>query len=208
MVQLRISLTEDAKRAIAKARERPVHLARELRPAVDRAAAQLASDVGEHEFGPGKTLNVVTGMLRRSIRHRVGGGKSALLVAIGVTRGPATKYAAIHEHGGTITPTKAKYLAIPLQRAAGGRPRFPGGPRSVPGDTFVLKAKSGNLFIVRAKRVRGKPKGKVTGLEFLFLLRKSVRIPARHWLSEGVRRQIGAFEVSLQDDVDRILKAK
>jgi len=77
-------------------------------------------------------------------------------------------YAAIHHFGGTIRPKKKKFLTIP----------FPGGPadQRVPlraadfNDTFVAK---GIIFQDRGENIKPEP---------LFLLRKSVTIPASPYM--------------------------
>jgi len=128
-----------------------------------------------------------------------------------VTKGPATRYASIHERGGVIEPVNKKYLAIPLEKTSGGRPKFPT-PASAAAkfgekNVIVIKSKKGNLLIVRLRRVSGSDRGKVIGIEPLFVLKKSVKIPARRWLSGGVRRNIGDMRSWMQNEVDQLLGA-
>lgn len=78
------------------------------------------------------------------------------------------RFARIHQFGGVIKAKNAKFLTIPLSEdAAGKRARdF--------SDTFFMKSKNGNLLLMQN-----------TGEESvraLYLLRKSVRIPARTFL--------------------------
>ncbi len=93
-----------------------------------------------------------------------------------------SKYAAIHEHGGVITPRGSKYLAVPLDaaKAAGGDVR--GSPRSFT-DTFFATSKAGNLILFRnTGRKRPKdlqPEQPDPSIEPLFVMKKEVRIPAR-----------------------------
>ena len=93
-------------------------------------------------------------------------------------------YARLHNEGGTIKPRAAKNLALPLsQKAALGAKRI--GVRayvdSVAKKTgkkpFVLTSKAGNKFLVVGNRAGG--------LDFLFLLKKSVTIPARRYAGMG-----------------------
>ena len=96
--------------------------------------------------------------------------------AVGVVGSPLI-YARIHEYGsaelpgGVVRPTKSKYLTIPFPNVKPGR------KASDFQDAFVIKVR-GNLYIVRTAG---------NELEFLFSLRKSVKIPARHYVSKTVR---------------------
>jgi len=93
-------------------------------------------------------------------------------------------YARLHNEGGTIKPKTAKHLALPLsQKAALGAKRI--GVRAyvdsvakkVGKKPFVLTSKAGNKFLVVGNRAGG--------LDFLFLLKKSVTIPARRYAGMG-----------------------
>jgi phage gpG-like protein len=97
----------------------------------------------------------------------------------GEVRGVTVKYARIHEFGGTITPKKAQYLAIPMAAAKTGTgvSRYES-PRQVPG-LFVFKSKAGNLLLARREGKKGK-------LKLFFVLKKSVKIPARPYLGPAV----------------------
>jgi phage gpG-like protein len=77
--------------------------------------------------------------------------------------GTNVTYARIHQEGGTITPKRAKYLAIPLTPAAKVKRPLEWE------DTFIRK---GIIF-----RNLGKDK-----VEALYKLQKSVKIPARPYL--------------------------
>jgi hypothetical protein len=78
---------------------------------------------------------------------------------------------AIHETGGTIKAKRAKYLTIPLP-AAMNSSGVPLRKRARDWDhTFVARSKRGNLLIFR-KEAGG-------GVTPLYLLKPSVRIPAR-----------------------------
>lgn len=80
------------------------------------------------------------------------------------------KYARILEEGGTITPKRKKALTIPLPGVKGWARNYPG--------AFIIKSKTGNLLLVEKK-------GKA-GIRPLFVLKKSVEIPAFHWLQKSV----------------------
>lgn len=93
-----------------------------------------------------------------------------------------TRYAGVHigPRGSTvtITPKKAKYLAIPLQVAQTAAGVARGGPRSgIWGKTFIAKSKAGNLIIFG--RSDGTKKGTGTSPIPLFVLKSKVVIPRR-----------------------------
>jgi hypothetical protein len=98
--------------------------------------------------------------------------------------GSALPYAKIHETGGTITAKKSKYLTIPLPAALG--------PNGVPkkksakdwDSTFVAKSKKGNLIIFHKEGGRTVP---------LYVLKTSVKIPARLGLRETLEAGMGYF---------------
>jgi phage gpG-like protein len=81
-----------------------------------------------------------------------------------------TEYAAIQEFGGDIKPRNVKALTIPLNKEAQGKRAkdFP--------DLFLIKIHN-KAFLVRKK---GKQ------LQFMYLLRDQVHIPARPYLAPAV----------------------
>lgn len=111
----------------------------------------------------GDALDVNTGRLRNSLTYAE--TKDGLEISAGGGPGEVD-YAAIHQFGGTITPKKKKFLTIP----------FPGGPA----DTKVPKraADFDNTFV--AKGIIFRKQGK--GIQPLFILKKSVTIPARPYM--------------------------
>ena len=58
--------------------------------------------------------------------------------------------AAVHEHGATIRPRRAKYLAIPLPAALSSRGTLLRRPRKWK-NTFVAKSRKGNLIIFQKR---------------------------------------------------------
>ena len=116
-------------------------------------------------------LNRRRGRLARSFTYEV--NENALTVRMGWPRAPGSKTARPHEFGATIR-AKGNWLTVPLRDAstAEGVPR-----RARAGDwakTFVIKVR-GKLFIVQRRGKR---------LAFLYILKKSVRIPARLGLKQ------------------------
>lgn len=107
-------------------------------------------------------------------------------IEVGVFEGENAWLAAIHEYGCNITAKRAKCLTIPVHpkakkvseevRENGGsiRDHFP--------DLFCYESKSGEKFLVREK---GKD-----GIEVLFWLTKSVKIPERSFLRNGHDKNI------------------
>jgi hypothetical protein len=180
------------------------------------------------------------GMAKRSVTS---GGASGLQVRSGLLRGSITgtvrdrgagahiptalqkpgdfeivlradaRYSSTHENGGTITPKRGQYLAIPLgpAKTAAGVSRY-ASPRMVP-DLFVIRTATGKLLLVKGERPPGagprrpksdrKPKlgpkaprvfgpvrhrGPVrqTRLTAYFLLVRSVTVPARPFVKPAI----------------------
>ena len=145
-----------------------------------------------------------TGALRRSFRSKVtdgatgSGADTALRVTIGNAR--TAHYVFTQEKGGTIRPKTSKYLAIPMPAnlTNAGRPRFER-PRQVEG-LFVLR-RGNKLFLVR-------PKGE--GLEFLWVLKKQVKVPPRlgfvdRWNSKKVAdSRIRSVNAAIDDTLRKV----
>jgi len=142
--------------------------------------------------GGASGLSARSGHLRNSIRHTVErgqGGPEMHLSAGGRFGGNDVRYARIHELGGTIRPQRAKSLAIPLPAAktgagVSGRP----GPRDFPDLQFMPSKNPRNVGILATPA--GVP---------MFVLRRSVTIPARPYLrpaldqsTDGFRARLGA----------------
>lgn len=117
--------------------------------------------------GGGKTL-LATGQLRNSVVSR-----SPDVSDSHVRIGSNLPYAAIHQAGGTISPKRAKKLAIPLTREA----RRAGSARR-----WWSANASRKPFVLKGKAIATREAG---GLEFHFALVDSVAIPARPFLGIG-----------------------
>jgi hypothetical protein len=142
----------------------------------------------------GKYLNVRTAHLWRNIKFKIiESAEGTVGVAIGtgpdVGANKEVKYASIHEHGGTITPKKGKYLTNPFPGVKGTVRNF--GSFGKEGNLFSFTSKKGNKIIAMRKwrKVRGGENSTVRGFIPLFLLKKEVHIPARHWLSQTINGQ-------------------
>jgi len=103
----------------------------------------------------GGTTLIGSGRLKNSIHYQIQGVKIPI--------GTNLRYARIQHEGGVITPKNAKFLAIPMTAAARAK-----SPRDFE-DTFIRK---GVIF-------RKLDDGKV---EALYVLKKSVTIPARPYM--------------------------
>jgi len=138
--------------------------------AMKKATAHLEYVVKDNLGG--KILNIGTGHLRASITKQLRQGKKDIEGIVGTP----VKYAPIHEYGGVITPVRAKALTIPLHRLIRGRARDYPGIFRLPNTPYLVRRK-GNR-----------------GLQFMFVLKKMVKIPARR-----------PFRISLKQAKKKIL---
>ncbi len=118
----------------------------------------------------------------------------AVQVRVGYREGVVSRYAKIHEKKGTttITPKRAKVLAIPLPAAMtpGGSPRF-GSPRQASG--FWVTTKKGNLVFLE----------KSTGLP-LFVGKKSVKVHGRRPLGKAFERTAERRLNIIRSEIERV----
>jgi len=91
--------------------------------------------------------------------------------------GSDLKRAGVIERGGTIRPTRSKFLAIPLPHLKVGVGAAPG-PRDF-GDLFFITSKAGNLLLVQP--VSG------GGIKPMFVLKRQVTMPKRPTLDKAVK---------------------
>jgi hypothetical protein len=134
-----------------------------------------------------------TGRLKRSFVHQVQvagqGGGTLVTARIGYLK-DSPSWVGIHEHGGTIRPRIAHYLAIPLTEEARQTP-----PRQMQ-DTFVARSRNtGSLLIF--KKVEG------GGIIPEYVLKTSVTIPARPALAPTMAK----FKPLIADDLRRGVRA-
>jgi hypothetical protein len=142
-----------------------------------------------------KTLSRRSGDLVNAIMGSVKVNGNTFDTIEGEIGAPGIKYARIQELGGTITPKKAKFLAIPLPAALSstGIPLMPG-PRDWP-NTFCRKSKAGNLIIFQKRGTTIVP---------LYVLKLSVTIPPRLNMRTTLVGGVGYF---VDRAADAILKA-
>jgi len=106
-----------------------------------------------------------------------------------------SKYAPIHEFGGTIVPRNTKYLAIPLgpAKTAAGVSRYKS-PRDVPGLKFGGLSRAGNPLL---RTVDGVP---------MYVLVKSVTIPPRLSMFTTWEQEANNIAVVLNTAIGEIIK--
>lgn len=164
-----------------------------LKPALEMGARRQAINLSNWiiENLRGDPVKGRSGQFAKSWRlgstgRQVSGGASFTLEANNVrfdaALGSDAPQARILEEGGTVTPTSAEFLAIPLGPAktgAGVVRRGAESPKMVEG-LFPIVSKRGNLLLVKRKG-----KGKRAGIEPWYLLRRSVNIEAKRYLSNA-----------------------
>ncbi len=139
------------------------------------AGLELVGAVVDGEIGKNIKQNFHgQGQLAGSITHKV--FESEKFVRCSVNK----VYAAIQELGGIIKPTKAKALAIPVHPEAVRWTEKGGEPKDFPG-LVMIKRKNGAPLLVRIK-----DKGKKQRFDIMFVLLKSVQIPARPYIRPAV----------------------
>lgn len=181
-----IEVTFDTENFKILARESPRMFFDAMRQSFVIVFARMQATHAERRLSGRPGLARRTGALARSFQTEVTGSK------IGDLRGAyfsTSRYAAIHETGGTITG-KGKLLAIPLAaaRTAAGVGRYPSPlrqtlPASFPGGTFVRRSRAGNLILF-GRTVKGADPTP------LFVLKQSVTIPARLGTQETWEKEV------------------
>jgi phage gpG-like protein len=146
------------------------------------------SNRGATPSAPGSPPHRDTGSLGYKLNVDNSNARSTVRPFVRV--GSNLPYARIHEFGGVITAKKG-YLPIPLNQVARDMQRRAGGSLRNVGGLSTIRSKKGNLLLGRFKRGKGKAYGKGradNGFEPLFVLKKSVRMPARPYMRPAFRR--------------------
>jgi hypothetical protein len=111
---------------------------------------------------------------RLDMRVKRQGEEMLILIGTGVHIGrKEVVYAQIQEEGGTVKPRGHPFLTIPLPGVKGTASQYP--------HAFLATTASGQWMLAE-------PKGK-TGIRPLFLLRRSVTLPARRWFSRPIEER-------------------
>lgn len=147
----------------------------------------------------GPRLHNRTGALRRSVRFKLNKSRMAVRLMVG---GKGAPHAGLQEYGGTVRPTRRKYLTVPLSNAKTASGAISGSARIRPaglrktrkgkirrvfktdrGETFIYRSRRGNLIVAV------KPKTKKPNLkrDSLYVLKKSVRVRPRLGAWDAVR---------------------
>lgn len=162
-------------------------LVKDLASLSSKDLSQIGQKWIDYSLDPRTQENLSNKILRRRTGHLAGSahweakkaGKGTVLTLKSAVYGP------IHEFGGTISPKRASFLAVPLPPVMTPAGVARGRPRDFPG-TFVARSRSGNLIIFqKAGKDRIVP---------LFVLKKKVTIPARHWASQSVEESMKDFD--------------
>lgn len=176
-------------------------LSKEMKDFLGQVAEALA---GRHSGAwPGgttpQTLSRRSGALIDAITNSVKVQGDTFNTVEGSIGAPGLVYGGIQEFGGTITPKKGKYLAIPLKAALNpnGTPIMKG-PRDWP-NTFCKMSKAGNLIIFQK---RG------TNIVPLYVLKTSVVIPPRLGMRATVQAGLPYFVERAMDQIVKDIVAK
>lgn len=145
----------------------------------------------------GNPLKVRSGRLRSSINIKAV-GKSGDSFTGSLNVGTNLTYAKILETGGTITPRNGQYLAIPLGalKTKSGVSRG-SSPRDF-NNTFVKSSRSGNLIIF--EKLSNK------SIRPLFLLKRSVRIPAFKYVSSSIQETKSKLSEVMNSALDALMR--
>ena len=182
---------------LAKALDKaPFALHKHFRPQLTQHHRDQRNKVTRSMRGrPG--IQTRTGALRRSFGVEARGDRIGTLNIRSFSAG--VPYAAIQEFGGKIDAAPNKWLAVPLKAAkfpAGG---VRGSPRSFEG-TFFITSKAGNLILM------GKPTAGAREAAPLFVMTKSVKVPARLGFMKTWNRMKGERAKAINRAASKALK--
>ena len=149
-------------------------LSPELEKQLDNWKNESVRELKYQARGMRKTVWRKTGALAKSIGGKKIRNTSGINIIVGSgVFAPEVPYALLQEDGGTITPKKRDWLAIPFRGVKG----FPREYR----DTFFAFSKNKNLILFQKLGKHGKRP--------LFALKKEVNIPASKWFSSVMDKQ-------------------
>lgn len=177
-----------------------------LRPAL---RAELASTAARAEELAGdrydERLKRRTGRLARTIAGTVNDTDSGFGFALR-GGGEEIRYGRLQEEGGTVTPKKGKFLAIPVGPAltGAGVPRF-NSPRDV-GDLRFVSIRGGSAgLLVKDHAGRGK-KGTGARSEIWYRLVRKATIKPKHFLRDGFNESLVGLDARLAARVTGVLE--
>ena len=152
---------------------------------------------------PGTPPNVQRNSLRKGIDH------TPAKDGVAIIHTSKTTYAAIQEFGGVIRAKGKRFLPIPLSFEARRIQEREGGLRSSGVPMHVIRTKAGKLLLVKRLIRRGKNATKLIGSQAMFVLVKSVRLPARPYMAPAERsaplyaKAVAAFEAGATAGIRR-----
>lgn len=178
-------------------RKRDGFLMRSFQQAAVVVERKLKSNVTD------RILKRRSGHLAQSIQTSVyqdGAGTVTARIGSGALNNRRMPYSEIHETGGVITPKSVKYLTIPLEAALTNS----GVPKKASArewkDTFVGRSKGGALIIFQKT-------GKKSIVP-LYVLKRSVKIPARYYMSETLESTKNYFLMAVRGSIERSLNGE
>ena len=157
---------------------------------------------------PGQPPSVQRGTLRRGIT------KTAAKDGVSIVHTSNTRYAAMMEYGGVVRAKAGKALPVPvgmagrriLETSGAGGLRASGVPMT------MIRRKGKPPLLVRAIVRKGKNSSKILGSEILFVLKKSVTIKPRPYMSRAEKdaslyaKAVTAFEAGATAEIRRAFK--
>jgi len=191
-----VRLSDSARRIIRRDARRASRIGALLLDGLRAAAAQGAEGVRER-LGAGE--------LGLTMRHPASGLAASVTseitdpaeprAAVGVPAdSPAARYARMLAVGGTITPVRARALAVPISEEA---KRY-SSPRDMP-DLELIPRKGKPSLLVEKLQARG---GRREQWRIHWVLVASVTIQATDWLARGLRLSLPEMVDALQSVVD------
>lgn len=204
MTQLRIRLAPESGRTIAKTRRRPralvAALQRRLSQGLEESATHLKVNLLSGPAGSGSGGDTPVGLRSGQLRQAVTARRDRPLSGfVGVTRGPASKYAPVilGDRDVTIRPKTAKYLWIPIADNRSKRGGAKISPREArQRDRFaIFRSKRGNLVGV----LKGSGGGQG---QLLFALKKQVTVHGTDALRIGMQQKQDRVRELLQGAIE------
>ncbi len=177
--------------------------------AAQTCASLIRRGLGRGAYGtpsaPGTPPNTQTGLLRNSI--------NVAKVSDGFYRTiSAARYSRIHEFGGIVRPVRAKAIPVPLNHAARVILQRSGGNlRTAMPNARIIKRRGKDSLLVGADKFasqKGYKGGKkvIDRSRPIFVLKKSVRIPARPFFGPVLNRNRTELVAAARQGVAEVMK--
>jgi len=197
-----LEISQQARRAIAN-RLRSAGRAQAVMADAVLAAATAGAEVISAALVMGKlgiaaeNQHPATGLAASVMAWEI--DRQAAVAAVGVpANAPAARYARILEQGGTIFPTSARNLAIPISAEARGY----SSPRDMQGLEMIPRPGKPPLLVRQLTR-----RGALKGFELHWVLVPSVTIAPRNWLSRGAELAAGDMQAACRSVLSEYVKS-